>query len=47
MAALVFLRSGGPGISTLIAGLSDEHWQVREEGGVSCAKIRCPRRRRR
>ncbi|WP_346433442.1 HEAT repeat domain-containing protein [Chenggangzhangella methanolivorans] len=42
MSALVFVRPGGPGASTLVAGLSDPHWQVREEAAVSAAKIRLP-----
>ncbi|WP_163202428.1 HEAT repeat domain-containing protein, partial [Citrobacter koseri] len=30
------------GVPTLVAGLTDENWQVREEAAVSAAKIRLP-----
>ncbi len=44
MAALVFLRSGGPGVATLLAGLQDENWQVREEARSPSPRAGCPRR---
>jgi HEAT repeat protein len=42
MSALVFSRPGGPGASALLAGLTDSHWQVREEAAASIGKIKLP-----
>ena len=40
MSALVFARPGGPGVSALLAGLRDPHWQVREQAAASIGKIK-------
>ena len=42
MSALVFVRPGSVGAGTLLRGLSDENWQVREEAAMSLAKSRLP-----
>jgi HEAT repeat protein len=42
MVAMVFVRSGGPGVPTLIEGLKDGDWQVREQAAVSLGKARIP-----